>query len=234
MLMQYWRYRMSGTQGLLAIAMSFLLAGIPGGAKTDVLGTIVVAEGASLSWGSASEGTSVYDGDRLSTETGGALQLRSGGVTLALGGASSVTVRSNANGAGKEFEAELASGTITLSAAGEAAAEIQALGAHFRRVADGRVIVQVRILGPKELLVFARRGSVQVSYREESETILEGKSCYVLLDPTDGDDSKDSSAKKAGKHGKALVLIAVAVAAGVAATSIPMALRQHYESPDRP
>jgi hypothetical protein len=30
------------------------------------------------------------------------------------------------------------------------------------------------------------------------------------------------------------VLIAVAVAAGVAATSIPMALPQHYESPDRP
>jgi hypothetical protein len=57
---------------------------------------------------------------------------------------------------------------------------------------------------------------------------------YVLVDPTDGDDSKDSSAKKAAKRGKALVLIAVAVAAGVAATSIPMALRQHYESPDRP
>jgi hypothetical protein len=234
MLTQYWRYRMVGTQRLLAIAMSFLLADIPGGARPDVLGIIVVSEGASLSGGSASEGTSVYDGDRLSTETGGVLQLRSGGVTLALSGASSVIVRSNASSAGKAFEAELATGTITLYAAAEAAAEIEALGARIRRGTDGRVIVQVRILGPKELMVFARRGSVRVFYRQESEMILEGKSYYVLLDPADGDDSKDPAARKAGKRGKALVLIAVTAAAVAAGTSIPMATRQHYESPDRP
>jgi hypothetical protein len=225
---------MVGTQRLLAIAMSFLLAGIPAGSKPDVLGIIVLAEGASLSGGSASEGTSVYDGDRLSTETGGALQLRSGEVTLALSGGSSVIVRSNASSAGKAFEAELATGTITLSAAAEAAAEIQAFGARIRRGADGKVVVQVRILGPKKLMVFARRGSVQVSYREESEMILEGKSYYVLLDPADSEDSKDPTARKAGKRGKALVLIAVAAAAVAAGTSIPMATRQHYESPDRP
>lgn len=225
---------MVGTQGLLAIAMSFLLAGIPGGSKPDVLGVIVVAEGASLSGGSASEGTSVYDGDRLSTETGGVMQLRSGGVTLALNGGSSVIVRGNASSAGKAFEAELATGTITLSAMAEAAAEIQALGARIRRGADGRVIVQVRILGPKKFMVFARRGSVQVLYREESEMILEGKSYYVLLDPADGDDSKDPSARKAAKRGNTLVLIAVAAAAVAVGTSIPMAMRQHYESPDRP
>ena len=133
---------MVGTQRLLATAMSSLLAGIPGGAKPEVLGIIVVAEGASLSGGSASEGTSVYDGDRLSTEPGGALQLRSGGITLALSGASSVVVRSNASNAGKEFEAELASGSVTLSDAAEAA-EIEALGARIRPVTNGRVIVQV-------------------------------------------------------------------------------------------
>jgi hypothetical protein len=94
--------------------------------------------------------------------------------------------------------------------------------------------VQVRILGPKELMVFARRGSVQISYREESEMILEGNSYYVLLDPADGDDSKDPSARKPRKRGKALVLIAAAAAAVAAGTSIPMATRQHYESPDRP
>jgi len=224
---------MVGTQRLLAVAMSSLLAGIPGGSKPDVLGIIVVAEGASLSGGSASEGTSVYDGDRLSTEADGTLQLRSGGITLALSGASSVIVRTNASGAGKEFDAELASGTVTLSVAAEAAAEIEALGARIRPVTNGRVIVQVRIVGAKKLLVSARRGSVQVFYGEESELILEGKSYYVLLDPEDGDNSKELSAKKAGKRGGALVLIAVAVAAAV----VPWILigqRQQYESPDKP
>jgi hypothetical protein len=233
MLKQYWRYRMVGTQRLLAVAMSSLLAGIPGGSKPDVLGIIVVAEGASLSGGSASEGTSVYDGDRLSTEADGTLQLRSGGITLALSGASSVIVRTNASGAGKEFDAELASGTVTLWVAAEAAAEIEALGARIRPVTNGRVIVQVRIVGAKKLLVSARRGSVQVFYGEESELILEGKSYYVLLDPEDGDNSKELSAKKAGKRGGALVLIAVAVAAAV----VPWILigqRQQYESPDKP
>jgi len=207
---------MVGTQRLLAVAMSSLLAGIPGGSKPDVLGIIVVAEGASLSGGSASEGTSVYDGDRLSTEADGTLQLRSGGITLALSGASSVIVRTNASGAGKEFDAELASGTVTLSVAAEAAAEIEALGARIRPVTNGRVIVQVRIVGAKK-----------------SELILEGKSYYVLLDPEDGDNSKELSAKKAGKRGGALVLIAVAVAAAV----VPWILigqRQQYESPDKP
>jgi hypothetical protein len=56
----------------------------------------------------------------------------------------------------------------------------------------------------------------------------------VLLDPADGDDSKDPSARKPRKRGKALVLIAAAAAAVAAGTSIPMATRQHYESPDRP
>lgn len=221
---------MVGTQGLLAIAMSFLLAGIPGGAKPEVLGIIVVAEGASLSGGSASEGTSVYDGDRLSTEPGGSLQLRCGGVTLVLSGGSSVVVRSAASSAGKEFEAELASGTITLSAAAEAAAEIQALGARIRRSADGRVIVQVRILGPKELMVFARRGSVQFSYREESETISEGRSYRVILDPPDGGATADQNAKKAGKQTKAFLLIAIAVATAI---TIPF-IHEQFESPDRP
>jgi hypothetical protein len=221
---------MVGTQGLLAIAMSFLLAGIPGGSKPEVLGIIVVAEGASLSGGSASEGTSVYNGDRLSTEAGGALQLRSGGVALALSGASSVVVRNNAGGAGKEFEVELASGTITLSAAAEAAAEIQALGARIRRGADGRVIVQVRILGPKELMVSARRGSVLVCYGGENEMISEGRSYRVILDPPEGGTTADQNAKKPGKESKAFLLIAIIVATAI---TVPFVHAQ-FESPDRP
>jgi hypothetical protein len=221
---------MVGTQGLLAIAMSSLLAGIPGGAKPEVLGIIVVAEGASLSGGSASEGTSVYDGDRLSTEPGGALQLRSGGVGLALSGASSVIVRNNASSAGKELAAELTSGTITLSAAAEAEAEIEALGAQIRRGANGRVIVQVRILGPKELIVSARRGSVLVCYGGESEMISEGRSYRVILDPPDGGPTADQNAKKAGKQSKALLLIAIAAATVI---TIPFVHAQ-FESPDRP
>jgi hypothetical protein len=225
---------MMGTQRLPAIVMSFLLAGIPGRASPDVLGIVVLADRASVSGHLLSEGTSVYGGDRLSTETRGTMQLRSGGVTLALGEESSVIVRGDASSAGNGLVAELlsGSGTMALSSAAEGAAEIQALGARIRPGANARVIMWVRILNPKELIVFARRGSVQVSYGEESEMILEGKSYYVLLDPADSDNSKDQNTKAPRKRRKAFVLIAIAAAA--TGISIPLALQQHYESPDRP
>jgi hypothetical protein len=69
---------MAGTQRLLAMAMVSLLVGVPVYSTPDVLGIIVGSNRASLGAHSASEGTSVYDGDRLSTEVGGALRLRSG------------------------------------------------------------------------------------------------------------------------------------------------------------
>jgi len=50
---------MVGTQHLLAIEMSWLLTGIPSGARPDVLGIIEVADRASLSGHLVSEGTSV-------------------------------------------------------------------------------------------------------------------------------------------------------------------------------
>jgi hypothetical protein len=81
------------------------------------------------------------------------------------------------------------------------------------------------------LIVLARRGSVQISYREESELILEGNSSYVLLDPADSDNSKDQNTKAPRKRRKAFALIAIAAAA--TGISIPLALQQHYKSPDR-
>ncbi|MFI5092117.1 MAG: hypothetical protein ACHQIK_01620 [Candidatus Acidiferrales bacterium] len=64
---------MAGTQRLLAIAMAVFLANIPARAKPDALGIIVLADRASLDSQAASEGTTVFDGDRLSTIAGGRL-----------------------------------------------------------------------------------------------------------------------------------------------------------------
>jgi hypothetical protein len=68
------------------------------------------------------------------------------------------------------------------------------------------------MVGTQRLLAIA--GSVQISYRDESEVILEGKSYFVLLDPADGDDSKDPSARKPRKRGKPLVLTTMRVPTG--------------------
>jgi hypothetical protein len=186
---------MAGTQRLLAITMAFSLAGIPSSAKPDALGIVVLADHASLGSQAASEGTTVYDGDRLSTEAGSSLRLLIGEAMLYVAEQSSVIVHKDASAVAKEFEGELVSGTAVLSLTTGTTEEIVAGSARVRSIAEMRGIVQVRLAGPHELIVFARRGPAQICYRGESETIAEGKSYRVLPNPSDDGASGVPGAK---------------------------------------
>jgi hypothetical protein len=233
-----WEVRMAGTQRLLAIAMAFSLAGFPGKGSADALGMVVLAEHARLGSQAANEGTTIYDGDLLSTDADGSLRLMVGEAMVYLPHESSVTLHKGASRAAKEFEAELISGNVVLSVAAGTTAEIVARAAHIQPAAEMRGVVEVGILGPHELIVFARRGPAQISYRGETETIPEGKSYRVRLNDSEDDAPADQSAKKTGKRGKALVLIVVAAtaAAGVAALwgGAGKGAGAGVESPDRP
>ena len=223
---------MAGTQRLLAIAMAVFLANIPARAKPDALGIIVLADRASLDSQAASEGTTVFDGDRLSTVAGGRLRLRIGEAFLDLTAESSVVVHRSTTPVAGDFEAELLSGTVVLSATAGSAAEIVASAARVRPAAATRGIVQVEIVGPRELIVFARLGPTQIYYQGESATIAEGKSYRVLLNASEDGAPGAEGGKRAQKHGKALLLIGVAVAA---ATGIAVWRDlKGAESPDHP
>jgi hypothetical protein len=108
---------MAGTQRLLAMTMAFSLAGIPRSAKPDALGIIVQADHASLGSQAASEGTTIYDGDRLSTDAAGSMRFMVGEAIVYLPDQSCVTLHKGASGTAKEFEAELVSGKVALSVA---------------------------------------------------------------------------------------------------------------------
>jgi hypothetical protein len=151
---------------------------------------------------------------------------------------SSVIVHQDANAAAKEFEAELVSGTAVISVKAGTTGEIVASSARVRPLSDTRGVVQVGLVGPHELMVFARRGPAQISYRGESETIAEGKSYRVLLNPSDDSGSGVQGAKKSGKQGRALLVIAVGVATAAGITALWKATERGgaggLESPDRP
>lgn len=231
---------MAGTQRLLAIAMAFSLIRIPISAKPDALGIVVLADHASLGSQATSEGTTVYDGDRLSTEAGGSLRLLIGEAMLHVIEQSSVIVHRDVSQVAKEFEAELAWGTAVLSVPAGTEAAIVANSARVRPMAKTRGVVQVRLVGPQELIVFARQGPAQISYRGESETVTEGKSYRVLLNVSDDGASGGQGAKKSGRRRKTLLLIAVgtATAVGVAllwrSTHRGAGTSTGVESPDRP
>jgi hypothetical protein len=64
--------------------MAFISAGVPGGSKLDVVRVVVEANHASLAGHTASEGTTIYNGDPLSTEAEGSLGLQIGQAVLHL------------------------------------------------------------------------------------------------------------------------------------------------------
>jgi len=183
-----------------------------------------------------SEGTTIYDGDRLSTDADGELRLFIGEAVLRLGDRSSVIVRETPSKAGKEFEAELLAGTVVLSVTTANGGEVVACSAQIRPVSETRGVVRVQIFGPHELNVYAQRGAAQISYRGETETIAEGKAYRVLLnDPADG-AARGQGARISGKRRKALLLIAIGAGAALA-VGIAVAVtggQKAVESPDRP
>jgi hypothetical protein len=186
------------------------------------------ASGAHYNAAGVSTGATVYDGDRLSTESDGLLQFRGPGALLYLPGLSGITLHGLPNGA----QVQLRLGSLVFSTYKAAAMEVLADEAFIRPAGDGPTVAQVTVVGPKELRITARRGALELSYRNETEKIAEGTSCRVLL------DSPESAAQpfpqrgpvKAANENKRLKIVMVAAIGWATEWAVHEAL----ESPDRP
>ncbi len=179
----------------------------------------------------ASSGTTVYDGDRLSTEADGLLRLNAGATSLHLAPQTSLTVRLAGSGQGTQVELDI--GTLVFSSSKPPAIAVRANDAWIRPASSAPTVAHIRIVNPKELRISAQRGSLQFSYEGESALIPEDVAYRVLLDPEDDPASASASGqpnKKSGKARKPFLFIAIAAAAAVAA----ILLMRNYESPDQP
>ena len=217
----------------LALEMAGFLALNSGMPRPTVIGVVAVADRAHVNTSAVSEGTTVYDGDRLSTEPGGMLRLRGEGAALDLGEESTVVVRGKERGS-QGMEVELSRGTLLFSTMHVTALEITAREAHVAPISDARTAGQVSITGPKELCIYARRGALQFSYREESETISEGTAYRVILDPTGEDVQKKEPVKRPRRKTFLLIAIGGGAAGGAAAVITHENHGHKHESPDRP
>ncbi len=179
----------------------------------------------------ASSGTTVYDGDRLSTEANGVLRLNAGTTALHLAPQTSLTVR--LTDSGQSTQVELAAGMLVFSVANPPAVAVHANNAWIRPASNAPTVAHIRIVNPKELRISAQRGSLQFSYEGESALIPEGVAYRVLLDPDDDSARASSTAqvsKKSGKARRAFLLILIGAAAGI---GIPILIHS-FESPDHP
>lgn len=212
----------------LAMAGFLTLSSLP--ARPSVLGVVSAAKRMHLNTTAGTAGATVYDGDTLSTEVGGWLQMRRGTLMLELAEASVMSVQ-NLPEAAEGIKVSLQSGTLVSSSERVASLDVIAREASIRPAADTRTVAQTTVTGPKELVIRAGRGALQFSYRGETETLAEGKSYRVILDPPD-DSPKEKEPIHPGHVPKGFKIVIIGEAAAVVGLGIYRLVEP--ESPDRP
>jgi hypothetical protein len=185
----------------------------------------------------ADVGTTVYGGDRLSTDPQGNVQIRAGAARLLLSGSSAAVV----NDSEGTPSAKLIRGTATFSTGNAQAFTLYASKAVIRAQTDAPTIGQVTYISEKDLMVTARRGSISVSVENDVQVIPEGQSFRVLLDPdaeaaqgpagAGGNQGPKGSGGGPLKAGRSHFLI---IAVAVTAVATGWAIHESLESPDRP
>ena len=171
---------MNSHSRLIAVLVSVSLLGGSGVlARVAVFGVVTQAHRATLSSGIVSAGASLYDGDTLATDVDGALTLRAAASMIHLGGQSRATLWAPA-GIAKYAQLDLSTGTVIFSIPQAAAIEIRADGASIRAAAES-TFGQITIINASAFEIYARRGALNIQYRDETEAIAEGASYRVIL-----------------------------------------------------
>src|SRR5467141_3162929 len=202
-------------------------------ASSSSLGTVVYADRAHFGASVASVGATVFSGDRLSTEQSGSVQVRAGAARLLLSSASSATFsKDDASPA-----ATLTFGSAIYSTANSKAFALHVASAVIRPSTNQPTIGQVTVLNPKELIVKSTRGSLSIAVEDDVREIPEGAAYRIVLDPNAADPQGPQGAGTKG-YGRPPIKAAkskfIWYVVGVTAVITFLAVREAFESPDRP
>jgi hypothetical protein len=202
--------------------------------SSSPLGTIVSAERAHIGTSAASLGSTLFGGDRISTDAQGTVQVRAGAARLKLWPSSSALLMQESSSPA----AILTSGGAIFSTANANAFSLHALDATIKPNTNAPTIGQVMILGKNELLVKSTRGALVCSVDGEERVIGEGEAYRVELEgPSSAAPGEQGPAGSGGNRyppirpGRSRAIYFVA--AGIAAVTV-FALLEALESPDRP
>jgi len=144
------------------------------------LGVVTRATRANVAHADVSTGATVLDGDLLTTASDGLLRVRVGAAQFYLASQSSLNLQSAPGGA----VARLASGTVVFSSAKVEAMDVEVAQAHIRPSGDQPTVAQISVVGAKAIDVRAQRGTVQFSYRGQTQLVQEGTANRFVLDPS--------------------------------------------------
>lgn len=226
--------RVSITKNLLALLVSASLVTAPvWAAPSSSLGIVVYADRALVGAAQASVGATVFSGDRLSTAQSGSIQVRASAARLLLSSSSSATLSQDDT----TPAATLTVGSATFSTANSKAFALHVASAVIRPNSEKPTVGQVTVLNPKELIVKSTRGSLSISVEDDVREIPEGMAYRVVLDPSAADPQGPRGAGTRG-YGRPPIKAAksrfIWFAVGVTGVITFIAIREAFESPDRP
>ncbi len=205
----------------LATMLVFLLAGIPLPGQSAALGVVTQSSGGHLNNAAASLGTTIFNGDLLSTESNGTLALRSGPVQLVLSGDSAVLINHDAS----NLTAALQRGSVAFTVENGGALRLTAADMRVRPQSSALTVGQMT-LENCAVVVTSRVQALEVTAGKETKIVEEGKSYRVLFEGGCGD--RPNKSPMAAAHSR--FILVPALVGGVTA----WALHEVIESPDRP
>jgi hypothetical protein len=207
---------------ILATALACLLTGIPLPGQTSVLGVVTQSLGGHLGTAAASEGATIYEGDRIETDESGALSLRAGTVQLSLSANSRVVMKHDESGLAPTLER----GSVVFRAE-SGGLRLSASDVVVRPQSSAPTLGQMT-LETCAVVVTSNLQALEVTAGPETKIVEEGKSYRVLL--VDGSCSANShrSPLATGKN-RFLPLVLI----GSGAAIVPL-LRKALLSPDHP
>jgi hypothetical protein len=173
---------------------------------------------------SASEGTTIYDGDALTTAVGSTLLARLGGPQMFLASNSGAIVHPIANG----FSANLSGGTVTANAGKGQTFRLLVDGFTVQPLGETPAIARMTLLNATQIELTSLKGTLKVSMGDQTDTIEAGTS-YRLEVETEAEKNPPQNGPVAPGRNR-FKMVAIIVLAGATAIVIWRAT----VSPDKP
>jgi hypothetical protein len=205
---------------LLSPFLIFGLVALPLRGTTPVatpLGVVVIANQAQVGNSTATNGSTVFEGDRLVTAETGQLQVRFGRTQARFLPGSLAVVSQTPAG----VDANLLGGSVSMASAAGDKFSLSANHAVIRPAASQAVVAQVTRVSPTELLLSSSRGDLEVTFDDQVTTIPAGSSYRMLLDPGAAEPQGPAPTHPAGKRKRRAAFILLGISA--AATGIAIA-----------
>jgi hypothetical protein len=230
---------MHALRGVLALSLcvSLCVYYIPAYAGGKPLGILTMAYGAHLNASNAFAGSSVFAGERVSTDPEGKLTVRIGSSAITLAERSAATLQRSGEGAHVDVDA----GAVYLWSAESNPLEAHAEGATLRAHGNHNVQAQILMFEPRVLEVTTRQGSIDFSYGKELRVLPEGQTYRIRLESED--DPRERSEPRLDPHKppmprdvKVTYFILAGAGTGLAAWGIHNLIQSNsgVESPAKP